>query len=234
MLNVKARQMNLMFLNYNCGTKNFLVADGIEGQKTKQAYKNFQRDFGCVDVDGIYGPETDGKLVAYIMFVQQLIGCVNVDGIVGPETISKCKLWQKKHGLTDDGICGPLTRNEMNNSALSWDDIEHSVRTDYNCPCCGYNCADINLAKLLDKICNHYDGRRLHMTSGCRCTKHNAKVGGVQGSRHILGKAVDFYIEGISSYQLLSYCQSLVNNGEARYTYTNNTKMNGVVHIDIY
>ena len=65
------------------------------------------------------------------------------------------------------------------------------------------------------------------------CAKHNAEVGGVQGSRHVLGKAADFYIQGVSTKDLLNYCQSLVNNETLRYTYTNSSNMNGVVHIDI-
>ena len=39
MLNIKQRQMNLSFLNYSTGG-----IDGVEGAKTKAAYKAFQRD----------------------------------------------------------------------------------------------------------------------------------------------------------------------------------------------
>lgn len=36
-----------------------------------------------------------------------------VDGIAGDRTIAALKLYQCKHGLEADGICGPLTRAEM-------------------------------------------------------------------------------------------------------------------------
>ena len=71
------------------------------------------------------------------------------------------------------------------------------------------------------------------MTSGCRCAKHNAEVGGVQGSRHVLGKGADFYVKGVNVNTLLARAQELVNQGIIRYTYTNSKNMNGVIHIDI-
>lgn len=46
MLTIKQRQRNLQFLNYDTGG-----VDGKEGAKTKRAYYNFQRDFGCSMLD---------------------------------------------------------------------------------------------------------------------------------------------------------------------------------------
>ena len=34
-------------------------------------------------------------------------------------------------------------------------------------------------------------GVPINVNSGCRCEKHNTKVGGVKGSKHVLGKAAD-------------------------------------------
>ena len=90
----------------------------------------------------------------------------------------------------------------------------------------------MNLVKLLDEIREHYNSP-LTITSGCRCTKHNAEVGGVQGSRHKLGKAADIKVKNIKTSDLLAYCKELVSQGKARYTYTNNENMSGAVHIDI-
>ena len=227
MLNIRQRQMNLQFLNYNCGG-----IDGIEGQKTKQAYKNFQRDFECL-IDGIYGPETDRKLISVIDDIQARVGA-RVDGVAGNETIEKTKEWQRNHGLTSDGIAGTQTRNAMTNvTEITWDDIKYFGKNEMTCKCgCGLNNTDLRLMQIADGIREHF-GHPAVITSGCRCSKHNAEVGGVQGSRHVLGKAMDFYIQGVPTQELLSYCQQLVNEGQLRYTYTNNAKMNGVVHIDI-
>ena len=227
MLNIRQRQMNLQFLNYNCGG-----IDGIEGQKTKQAYKNFQRDFDCL-IDGIYGPETDRRLISVIDDIQARVGA-RVDGVAGNETIEKTKEWQRNHGLTSDGIAGTQTRNAMTNvTEITWDDIKYFGKNEMTCKCgCGLNNTDLRLIQIADGIREHF-GHPAVITSGCRCTKHNAEVGGVQGSRHVLGKAMDFYIQGVPVQELLSYCQQLVYEGQLRYTYTNNSNMNGVVHIDI-
>lgn len=226
MLNIKQRQMNLSFLNYSTGG-----IDGVEGAKTKAAYKAFQRDFGLT-ADGIYGPNTDNKLVQVIKDIQAKIGA-GVDGVAGENTKSKCREYQSNNGLIADGICGIATRNRLNNENLSWDNIKYFKPSEFACKCkCGLNNIDLKLVKILDEIREHYN-RPVIVTSGCRCSKHNKNVGGVQGSRHVLGKASDIYVQGISSTELLQYTQKLVNQGKARYTYTNNKNMNGVVHIDI-
>lgn len=41
--------------------------------------------------------------------VQRLTGAIPVDGIYGPITEGYVKKWQKAHGLTPDGIFGPLS-----------------------------------------------------------------------------------------------------------------------------
>lgn len=227
MLNIRQRQMNLQFLNYDCGG-----IDGIEGQKTKQAYRNFQRDFDCL-IDGKYGPETNRKLISVIDDIQARVGA-RVDGVAGNETIEKTKEWQRNHGLTPDGIAGTQTRNAMSNvSEITWDDIKYFGKNEMTCKCgCGLNNTDLRLMQIADGIREHF-GHPAVITNGCRCTKYNAKVGGVQGSRHVLGKAMDFYVQGVPVQELLSYCQQLVNEGQLRYTYTNNTYMKGAVHIDI-
>lgn len=227
MLSVKQRQMDLNFLNYATGG-----TDGIEGAKTKAAYRAFQRDFGLVS-DGIYGNATNNKLVSVIQDIQRKLG-VTADGVAGANTIAKCKEFQRANGLTPDGICGPATRNKLNSGGISWDNIPHFKKSEMTCKCgCGLNNTDLRLMQVLEQIRSHFGGKPVIITSGCRCSKHNKTVGGVQGSRHVLGKAADIYIKGVPTSQLLNYCQSLVNQGLLRYTYTNSKNMNGIVHIDI-
>ncbi len=226
MLNIKQRQMNFKFLNYATGG-----VDGVEGTKTKSAYKSFQRDFGLT-IDGIYGAKTDAKLIEVIKDIQTKIGAT-VDGVAGDNTKQKCKEYQSAHGLAVDGICGVATRNSLNNQGISWDNIKHFKKDEFTCKCgCGLNNLDLRLANVLEQIREHF-GKACIVTSGCRCSKHNKNVGGVQGSRHVLGKAADIYIQGISADELLAYTKTLVNNGTLRYTYTNDSNMNGVVHVDI-
>ena len=228
MLTISQRQTNLQFLNYYK-----LKIDGIEGNGTKQAYKDFQRDYGLV-VDGIYGPKTDAKLIEVIKDIQAKIGTV-VDGIVGVNTIAKCKEYQASHGLVADGICGVKTRAELNRSVeLSWDDIKHFKKEEFNCKCgCGLNNIDLRLIKILDEIRGHF-GKPMLITSGCRCQKYNdSLVGSIKGSKHTKGKAADIWITGVNKTDLLNKCKEYVNKGQATYTYTNSTNMAKAVHIDI-
>lgn len=181
--------------------------DGIEGVGTKQAYKDFQKNNGLV-VDGIYGNKTDAKLVAVIKEIQRNLG------------------------VAQDGVAGEITTRARNNNT-SWDNIKHFKKNEFTCKCgCGMNNISIELVKVLEEIRNHF-GQPCTVTSGCRCATHNKRVGGVQGSRHVSGKASDIYVKGVSSSTLLAYTKSLVNQGKLRYTYTNNSNMNGVVHVDV-
>lgn len=181
--------------------------DGIEGAGTKQAYKDFQKNNGLV-VDGIYGNKTDAKLVAVIKEIQRNLG------------------------VAQDGVAGEITTRARNNNT-SWDNIKHFKKNEFTCKCgCGMNNISIELVKVLEEIRNHF-GQPCTVTSGCRCATHNKRVGGVQGSRHVSGKASDIYVKGVSASTLLAYTKSLVNQGKLRYTYTNNSNMNGVVHVDI-
>lgn len=231
MLSIRQRQLNLQFLNYYKG-----AIDGIEGTKTKQAYKDFQKDFNLV-VDGIYGVKTDAKLIEVIKDIQAKIG-TKVDGIVGTNTIAKCKEYQSKNGLTVDGICGVNTRAKLNSTVSTtsenWDDIKYFKKSEFTCKCgCGLNNIDLKLVKILDEIRGHF-GKPMLITCGCRCQKYNDSLkGSIKGSKHTKGKAADIWISGVSKTALLAKCKEYVANGRATYTYTNSTNMAKAVHIDI-
>ena len=228
-MNMTQVQMNLKFLGYYFGK-----FDGVKGPQTIQAIKEFQANNGLA-VDGIAGQKTINAIRDLICKIQNIVGA-NADGVAGDNTISKTKAYQSNHGLAVDGICGTKTRQIMFNQNVSsneWN-FAHFKKSEFACKDgCGFDSINHNLVALLEDIRSHFGGKPLVITSGCRCAKHNAKVGGVQGSRHVLGKASDFYIKGVSTTDLLNYCRTLVNQGRARYTYTNNTTMKGVVHIDV-
>ena len=223
MLNIKQRQMNLKFLNFY-----YKNIDGIEGAGTKEAYKKFQKEYGLT-VDGIYGIKTDAKLIAVIKDIQAKIGTA-VDGVAGNNTIAKCKEYQSKNGLAVDGICGINTRAKLNSNGLSWNNIKHFKQSEFTCKCgCGLNNMNLKVVQIADQIREHF-GRPCIVNSGSRCTSHNKKVGGVANSRHLSGKAIDLYVEGVSGNTLLSYTKQLVNQGKLRYTYLIG---GNAVHIDI-
>lgn len=115
MLNIKQRQLNLRTYYYFYKGS----IDGIEGTKTKAAYKNFQRYTG-LKVDGIYGKNTNKKLIEVI---KQLQGKLNskgfnlaIDGIVGNATINAIKTFQRNNNLVVDGIAGEKTFSKLDNT----------------------------------------------------------------------------------------------------------------------
>ncbi len=230
MLSIRQRQVNLQFLNYYKSN-----VDGIEGAKTKQAYKDFQKDFNLT-VDGIYGINTNNKLIEVIKSIQSQIGA-NVDGLVGNNTIIKCKDYQKNNGLFEDGICGVNTRAKLNsskNTELTWDEIKYFKKSEFNCKCgCGLNNIDLKLVKILDEIREHFE-KLMTITCGTRCQKYNDSLrGSIKNSKHVRGKAADIWISGIPKSKLLAKCKEYVANGRATYTYANESNMKYAVHIDI-
>ena len=227
MLSVKQIQMNLKFLNYY-----YDKIDGIKGNNTINAIKNFQRDNG-LSVDGIYGTQTEGALVQLIKQIQEVVG-TDVDGVAGENTMAKTKEYQSQNGLMVDGIAGEQTRSHMfPQTQTTWDDIKYFKQSEFACKDgCGFDDINLKLVKILDEMREHY-GRPIIITSGCRCKKHNREVQGVDTSRHVYGKAADLYVQGVDVSDFLAYAKDLVNKGVLRYTYTNNTNMNGVIHVDI-
>ena len=201
-------QMNLKYLGYYGG-----AIDGIKGNQTIEAIKKFQRDNGLV-VDGIAGQHTIDKIREIICNEQRNLG-VTVDGVAGQETIN--------------------ARNSKH--SYSWNDVQHFKKSEFACKDgCGFDSIDLRVVKVLEDIRHHFGDKPVIVTSGCRCAKHNKEVGGVQGSRHVAGKAVDFYIPGVSINDIMNYTNSLVRNGTLRYTYTgkySNGNMQGAVHIDV-
>ena len=65
------------------------------------------------------------------------------------------------------------------------------------------------------------------VSSGLRCPQHNANVGGVSNSRHLIGKAIDLRIEGKTARQTLTWAQK---QSEVRYAYAIDANF---VHMDI-
>jgi uncharacterized protein YcbK (DUF882 family) len=71
-------------------------------------------------------------------------------------------------------------------------------RSEFACKCgCGFDTVDFALAQAVQKIRDHY-GRKVTVNSGCRCKRHNKNEGGGEKSQHLLGRAADLVVEGIS------------------------------------
>ena len=70
-------------------------------------------------------------------------------------------------------------------------DTKNFKVSEFACHCgCGFNNIDQRVVDIAQKIRDRV-GVPIHINSGCRCEKHNARVGGVKGSFHAQGKAAD-------------------------------------------
>lgn len=222
----KQKQWQLYFLDYyHAGI------DGDFGPASVAATQAFQRANG-LDPDGIFGPMTEAKSIEIVKQIQEAVGATP-DGLAGPNTVAKTISFQRENGLDPDGIAGPLTLAKIaEQEADFWDKVKYFDRDEFRCGCGGRYCDGFPaepshaLVKVADRVRGHF-GRAALISSGVRCETHNANVGGVSGSRHKLGKAMDFRISGKTAAQVLAYVQT---QPEIRYAYD----IDGTyVHMDV-
>ena len=94
---------------------------------------------------------------------------------------------------------------------------------------------DDELVVLLQCIREHF-GKPVYITSGYRTAAHNAAVGGSKSSQHLLGRAADFYVEGMDVATVAAYAETLLpsRGGIGRYPKdaAHPKRSTGWVHID--
>ena len=91
---------------------------------------------------------------------------------------------------------------------------------------------DEGLVVLLQCIREHF-GKAVTITSGYRTAEHNAKVGGAKSSQHLLGRAADIRVQGVSVEDVAAYAESLMPDwgGVGRYP-VKAGRATGWVHVD--
>ena len=113
-----------------------------------------------------------------------------------------------------------------------WDNIQHFTREEFECHCGGKYCNGYSaepakqLVQVADRVRKHF-GAPAIVSSGVRCKTHNSNVGGISGSRHLTGKAMDFCVTGKSAAQVLAYVKQ---QPEINYAYAIDSQY---VHMDI-
>ena len=91
---------------------------------------------------------------------------------------------------------------------------------------------DQTLVVLLQAIREHFN-KPITITSGYRTAAHNAAVGGAKSSQHLLGRAADIQVAGVSVEDVASYAEALMPDwgGVGRYPIKPG-RARGWVHVD--
>ncbi|RGB81124.1 YcbK family protein [Faecalibacterium prausnitzii] len=91
---------------------------------------------------------------------------------------------------------------------------------------------DEALTVVLQCIREHF-GKPVVITSGYRTAAHNAVVGGAKSSQHLLGRAADIRVPGVSVEDVAAYAESLMPDwgGVGRYP-VKAGRATGWVHVD--
>lgn len=159
-----------------------------------------------------------------------------IDGIWGKQSTAATRKFQESQGLTPDGVFGADTETAIlaaicREEDTWWDRIEFFQPEEFSCRC-GRFCSgypaqpDRVLVQCADGLRRQL-GVPITVSSGLRCPRHNANVGGVANSRHLRGKAMDFCAAGKTSDQILALVQNLP---EVRYAYAIDSHY---VHMDV-
>lgn len=166
-----------------------------------------------------------------------------VDGLPGKNTRRAVLAFQAQEGLEQDGSPGPLTQAAMLEAVANgrfraadsktqeettgtfWDEIKYFKKPEFACKC-GKYCdgypaeIDMNMVKIADEIRARI-GKPISINSGLRCKTHNANVGGVSNSQHLLGKAADLGCpSGCTPAQMASIAEEIMGDTGGIGTYS--------------
>lgn len=244
-MSVKQMQYQLYYLGY-CTTENPASMDAV---KVCDATKAFQADYK-LPVTGAWDVATINKSVEVIKDAQEALNKIAktslaVDGLAGGLTKNATKTYQKHVGLPQTGIANDATLKRLADTqeeadkmdkmtdADFWKTIKYFKREEFACKCgkyCNGYPTEPNrlLVQTADKVRAKF-GKPMNVSSGVRCKTHNANVGGVSASRHMLGKAMDFKIDGVNPNTILAYIKTLP---EIRYAYLIDN--DGWIHMDVH
>lgn len=78
-------------------------------------------------------------------------------------------------------------------------------RSEFECKCgCGLDTVDAELLSALEDLRTYFDSP-VTVVSGHRCEAHNRSVGGRPKSKHLMGRAADVTVLGVSPAAVYDY-----------------------------
>jgi len=190
--------------------------DGDFGAQSSEATKQFQKERNLTP-DGVFGPKTEEEIL-------KVIG----EGI----KINNTNTTTTTSSSTNKVVINTTTTT--NNKTGVFAGIKYFTEDEFTCKCGGRHCKG-DTATMSRILLEEADIMREELgpvivTSGIRCPVHNANEGGVSNSRHLYGKAMDFYIQGKTAYQIEAY---LNTRPRIRYHYKIEGTNNRCVHMDV-
>lgn len=177
--------------------------DGVIGAQTKNAIKDFQSRQVGLAVDGVAGKQTQSALITAVK-------------------TGWSKPIEAQNNTTANTQSSQAKAETV--TANDWSDLKYIKRNEFRCTCNGKYCngfpvePSLETAKILEQIRIHF-GRPVTITSGIRCEKRNAEVGGASGSYHCRGLASDIQVSGVPADKVADYAETLLPNsgGIGRY-----------------
>ena len=199
----KQKQNLLQYLGYYEG-----IPDNIWGDLSRRATEAFQRDYlPQGSNDGIWGPVTEARIL---------------------EVVASGESQKASTQLNHENTSGE--------AGSYWGHIRYWSRAEFRCRCGNYHAPYCNgypvepdqvLVELVDDVRAHF-GRPGHATSGIRCERHNAdQPNAAPNSRHKRGKALDFWIDGVSGETLRAYAAA---DPRCHYAYVIS---GNIIHVDV-
>ncbi|MEM8531930.1 MAG: peptidoglycan-binding protein [Chloroflexota bacterium] len=205
-----------------------ITYNGLFDDKTHAAVIQFQRDRGLVE-DGIVGRNTWSALISTVRLgdhslvvealQRQLVHRhgyqIAIDGRFGSvETQPTVIAFQESQGLEPDGIVGQNTWSALLSGTSTSrpsngtsTPITGTGRVNYN----GFTVSDPVVRRELQEIADFF-GSTVVLTSGDR---NHVPPGGSRTSLHLVGRAADFYVEGLSLTEAFNRIRAsgLLNDG---------------------
>lgn len=201
-----------------------LLEDGLAGQMTISATRNYQSSNNLI-ITGKCDEDTRKKMSINMKKFGTTINNTNTSTSINTTINSTINSSMSSTNTT-------TTTNKVITGTW-WDTIKYFTKNEFKCKCGGKYCNGFPhepvqlLVKAADQVREHF-GKPVNLTSGLRCTIHNANEGGVSNSRHLYGKAMDFYVTGETADTVLAFVLTLPN---IRYAYKINDRC---VHMDVY
>lgn len=141
-----------------------------------------------------------------------------------------------KYNIKPDEVVSPPVASQNLSGSRNPDRLSANLtRSEIACKCgCGFDEVDQTLVLTFQAL-RDFIQKPIIITSGCRCATRNKKVNGVPNSGHISGQALDLYVCGLDSTQLIARIKEAYKVGllpYLRYCYPMTGKKL-VVHIGV-